>query len=50
LDLNFRILSKERFKELNESENLLLCLQNAGVDNWEWYDVAMEEYRDVVED
>ncbi len=38
-------ITKERFDDLIDSERMLICLQNAGVDNWEWYDEAMEEYR-----
>lgn len=28
----------------------LSCLENAGVDNWEGYDYAMEEYRAGLEE
>lgn len=35
-------ISKERYKELLNSEKKLVALENAGVDNWEGYDYAME--------
>jgi len=35
-------ITKERLEELLEMEDILRCLQAAGVDNWEGYDYAME--------
>lgn len=34
---------------LKDSDLLLSCLENAGVDNWEGYHYAMEEYRELTE-
>lgn len=31
-----------RYEELIRAEKKLIALENAGVDNWEWYDDAME--------
>lgn len=43
-------ISKERYEELLDAENLLDALQCAGVDNWEGYDYAMELYEEECED
>ena len=37
-------ISKKEYEELKDSAWLLQCLENAGVDNWQWYDEAMKEY------
>lgn len=39
-------ISKEQFDQLQEDSNFLECLQHAGVDNWEGYDLAAEEYQE----
>lgn len=39
-------ISKEQFDQLQEDSNFLECLQNAGVDNWEGYDYAVELYQE----
>jgi hypothetical protein len=38
------IITVEEFERLKALEFKLQCLKNAGVDNWEGYDFAMEEY------
>lgn len=43
-------ISKERYEELIDRELKLRCLENSGVDNWEWYDLAMEDYWEDKED
>ena len=43
-------ITKKKYKELLDSELKLNCLENAGVDNWEWYDDAMERYHNNKED
>ena len=35
-------ISKKEYESLLEDQKLLICLQNAGVDNWEGYDYALE--------
>lgn len=35
-------ITKDEYDQLIESQKLLIALQNAGVDNWEGYDIAME--------
>lgn len=35
-------ISKEEYDSLIEDQRFLECLRNAGVDNWEGYDYAME--------
>lgn len=37
-------ISEEEYKELLDNQRFLLALQNAGVDNWEGYDYALDEY------
>ncbi len=37
-------LTTRRYKELLEAEEKLIALENAGVDNWEGYSIAMEEF------
>lgn len=37
-------ISLDLFHDLMEARNKLDALENAGVDNWEWYDDAMAEY------
>jgi len=35
-------ISKKEYEELLEDQKMLNALQDAGVDNWEGYDYAME--------
>lgn len=37
-------ISLSHYADLLDKADMLRCLQNAGVDNWEGYDFAMEEY------
>jgi hypothetical protein len=37
-------ISEEYFNELLDSERKLLALENWGVDNWDGYDDAMQEF------
>ena len=34
-----------KIADLEDDSFKLTCLENAGVDNWDGYDYAMEEYR-----
>lgn len=36
-------ISEKRYKELLQSEKQLSALEEAGVDNWDGYEIAMEE-------
>lgn len=36
------LISQSRYDELKEAERKLTALKNAGVDNWDGYDFAME--------
>lgn len=38
-------ISKEKYDELLDDSFFLECLEGAGVDNWEGYDYALEEYQ-----
>lgn len=40
------IIRKKVYKELVEDQKLMIALQNAGVDNWDGYAVAMEAYEE----
>ena len=35
-------ISKKRYRKLVEAERKLSALEDAGVDNWEWYGDAMQ--------
>lgn len=37
-------ISEVDYIRLSDRDFKLTCLENAGVDNWEGYDLAMEEY------
>jgi hypothetical protein len=39
----------ERLKELLDEERFVNCLRGAGVDNWEGYGFALDEYTEVTE-
>ena len=39
-------IEEERFLELLEIEKFLQCLEACGVDNWQWYDDAVEMYQE----
>jgi hypothetical protein len=40
-------ITKKQYQELLDDSLILNCLRNNGVDNWEWYGEAMDEYRRV---
>jgi hypothetical protein len=42
-------LSQEEYIELLRAQEKLKCLEVGGVDNWEWYGEAMEDYVDPAE-
>ncbi len=42
-------ISKKEYEGLLDDADLLRCLQDAGVDNWEGYDHALREYYNVVD-
>lgn len=37
-------ISKKRYDELVDQEEMLEALQAGGVDNWEWYGESLSEY------
>lgn len=43
-------ISIARYEDLESSERELICLQNAGVDNWSGYSEAMKEFYGEDED
>ncbi len=40
-------IEKERFDELIETERFMRALEAAGVDNWEGYDIAKDNFNGV---
>jgi hypothetical protein len=40
-------ITKEEYESLLDSQLWVDCLESAGVDNWEGYDYACEEYREA---
>lgn len=43
-------ISKEEYDSLLEDQHMLQCLQAAGVDNWDGYDLAIEMMDEEGED
>ena len=41
----YTIVTKSDYEDLLDDQLFLNCLESSGVDNWEWYDEAMNEYR-----
>lgn len=41
----FVVIGKKEYEELVERDDWLMCLEAAGVDNWEVYDVARQMQR-----
>lgn len=39
-------ISLEEYEDLLDESALLTCLRNAGVDNWDGWDYAMEAYEE----
>lgn len=37
-------ISKKEYTELQNDSNFLRCLEGAGVDNWEGYEIAQDRY------
>lgn len=40
-------IPKSQYAALLERDDWLTCLENAGVDNWDGWEIAAEEYRDL---
>lgn len=40
-------ITKREFEQLQKDSDLLNCLRNAGVDNWNGWDFAIEEYNEL---
>lgn len=40
-------ISKAEYEELLDDSLFLNCLQNNGVDNWDWYGEAVAEYQET---
>lgn len=39
-------ITKKEYERLLDAKLQLTCLEAGGVDNWDWYDDAMESYRE----
>lgn len=44
------LISKQEYTKLKNDSNFLKCLQSAGVDNWDEYDMACDNYEEIEED
>ena len=42
-------ISEEEYDSLLKDSILLNCLQMTGVDNWDGYDEAIEQYNEIME-
>lgn len=40
------LIDKDTYYSLVKDSLKLNCLENAGVDNWEWYDDVMDDYEE----
>lgn len=40
-------MTEDEYDELLDASLFLSCLQAAGVDNWYWYDEAVEEFNKI---
>lgn len=43
-------ITEDEFNRLSDRALKLACLEQAGVDNWDGYDLAMEEYCKILEE
>ena len=43
----FKVVDSDEYEELLDDSLFLNCLQNNGVDNWDWYSEAVEEYQKI---
>jgi len=41
-------LTEAEYNEMRKAQLKLQALMNGGVDNWHWYDDAMEEYENLL--
>ena len=39
-------ISEDEYKRLLQDSRFLDCLENAGVDNWDWYEEAWKAYEE----
>lgn len=39
-------ITKDEYEQLKADSNFLICLQNAGVDNWEGYEFAQDDFNE----
>lgn len=43
-------ITKKQFDDMYEDATMMNCLRNAGVDNWDYWDIAVEEYHGIMEE
>lgn len=43
----FNVVDSDEYEELLDDSLFLNCLRNNGVDNWDWYGEAVEEYQQI---
>jgi hypothetical protein len=44
VDIKFVRIPRDEYEKLKDDSLLLRCLENGGVDNWEWYGEAIRSY------
>ena len=44
---DFKVINSEEYEEMYDDGLFLTCLRNSGVDNWEGYSEAVEEYQQI---
>ena len=44
------VISKDEYRDMTNQINWLICLENAGVDNWQGFDFAREEFEETFGD
>lgn len=48
--MEMKLISKEELADLLRASNKLSCLEAGGVDNWIWYDEALSDYDNDLDD
>lgn len=43
-------ISKREYEDLKYAEGVLISLEELGVEDWEWYDTAVEQYNEATSD
>lgn len=49
-DVEMVTIPKSLYEDMKKDMYWRIAMENAGVDNWDWFDVAMEAYIERVDD